>query len=56
LVLGLYLLPCGVGQAALPAPNLTFLDNGQVRIGMDLSLGGAVTGDGHRKRVLPHFA
>lgn len=28
---------------ALPNPNMTYLDNGQVRIGMDLSLGGAVT-------------
>ena len=29
------------GQA--PAPRMTFLDNGEVRIGMDLALGGAVT-------------
>jgi hypothetical protein len=28
---------------SLPEPRMTFLDNGQVRIGMDLSLGGAVT-------------
>ncbi len=27
----------------MPAPNMTFLDNGEVRIGMDLALGGAVT-------------
>jgi hypothetical protein len=27
----------------LPPPRMTFLDNGEVRIGMDLSLGGAVT-------------
>ena len=27
----------------LPAPRMTFLDNGEVRIGMDLALGGAVT-------------
>ena len=27
----------------LPAPKMTFLDNGEVKIGMDLSLGGAVT-------------
>jgi hypothetical protein len=26
-----------------PAPKMTYLDNGQVRIGMDLALGGAVT-------------
>src|ERR1039457_3634106 len=31
------------GQAPMPAPKLTFLDNGEVRIGMDLALGGAVT-------------
>lgn len=28
---------------ALPAPSMTYLDNGDVRIGMDLALGGAVT-------------
>jgi hypothetical protein len=28
---------------ALPAPRMTYLDNGEVRIGMDLALGGAVT-------------
>lgn len=38
-----YLATFSVGRAALPAPNMTFLDNGQVRIGLDLSLGGAVT-------------
>jgi hypothetical protein len=27
----------------LPPPRMTFLDNGEVRIGMDLALGGAVT-------------
>ena len=31
------------GQAQQPAPKLTFLDDGEVRIGMDLALGGAVT-------------
>ena len=31
------------GQPPPPAPKLTFLDNGEVRIGMDLALGGAVT-------------
>jgi len=31
------------GPSSLPAPNMTFLDNGEVRIGMDLALGGAVT-------------
>ncbi len=35
---------CGQsGQPALPEPKMTFLDNGEVRIGMDLNLGGAVT-------------
>jgi len=33
---------CG-GQPQLAAPKMTFLDNGEVRIGMDLALGGAVT-------------
>ena len=28
---------------SLPAPRMTYLDNGEVRIGMDLALGGAVT-------------
>ena len=45
---GLCLLTlCGlntlVGQALASAPEMTFLDNGEVRIGMDLALGGAVT-------------
>jgi hypothetical protein len=31
------------GQAQQPAPKMTFLDDGEVRIGMDLALGGAVT-------------
>ncbi len=31
------------GQSRQPAPKMTFLDNGEVRIGMDLALGGAVT-------------
>jgi hypothetical protein len=31
------------GRAQQPAPKLTFLDDGEVRIGMDLALGGAVT-------------
>lgn len=31
------------GQPPHPAPQMSFLDNGQVRIGMDLALGGAVT-------------
>ncbi len=36
-------LPCVAAERQLPAPKLTFLDNGEVRIGMDLALGGAVT-------------
>jgi hypothetical protein len=31
------------GQPTLPEPRMTFLDNGEVRLGMDLALGGAVT-------------
>lgn len=31
------------GQAGRPEPKMTYLDNGEVRIGMDLALGGAVT-------------
>jgi len=31
------------GQARQPAPRMTFLDNGEIRVGMDLALGGAVT-------------
>ena len=39
------LRPAVAGRAAtaLPAPRMTYLDNGEVRIGMDLALGGAVT-------------
>ena len=43
LSMALCLLFSGIGLAALPAANMTFLDNGEVRIGMDLALGGAVT-------------
>jgi DNA-binding protein HU-beta len=41
--LGVAFVLCTFGGQALPAPQMTFLDNGQVRIGMDLALGGAVT-------------
>jgi hypothetical protein len=35
---------CALGAETPPsAPRMTFLDNGEVRIGMDLDLGGAVT-------------
>jgi len=34
---------CFAGQPTLPVPKMTFLDNGVLRIGMDLALGGAVT-------------
>jgi len=43
LALGVGALNVNGGQRSLPAPRMTFLDNGQVRIGMDLALGGAVT-------------
>jgi hypothetical protein len=43
LIPALCLVSSDNGPAALPAPNMTFLDNGDVRIGMDLALGGAVT-------------
>jgi hypothetical protein len=36
-------LHCLGGLPPHPAPKMTFLDNGEVRIGMDLALGGAVT-------------
>ena len=42
-VLGFSRLSCVGDAASLPRPKMTFLDNGQVRIGMDLTLGGAVT-------------
>lgn len=32
-----------IGYGAMPEPKMTYLDNGEVRIGMDLALGGAVT-------------
>lgn len=32
-----------VSKSELPKPQMTYLDNGEVRIGMDLALGGAVT-------------
>lgn len=33
----------GVAGAGLPEPRMSYLDNGVIRVGMDLSLGGAVT-------------
>jgi hypothetical protein len=44
-VFGILLHPAIAGRAAtaLPTPRMTYLDNGHVRIGMDLALGGAVT-------------
>jgi len=32
-----------IGYGAMPEPKMTYLDNGEIRIGMDLALGGAVT-------------
>jgi hypothetical protein len=51
-VVGIFFLPVTAawGAPSLPAPKMTYLDNGEVRIGMDLALGGAVTfisGKGH---------
>lgn len=47
LVIGVLLSSLGFAclgnSASLPEPKMTFLDNGQVRIGMDLTKGGAVT-------------
>ena len=42
---GILFHPAIAGRAAtaLPTPRMTYLDNGNVRIGMDLALGGAVT-------------
>lgn len=44
-VFGILLHPAIASRAAtaLPTPRMTYLDNGNVRIGMDLALGGAVT-------------
>jgi len=36
-------LTCFAGQPLRPAPRMSFLDNGEVRVGMDLALGGVVT-------------
>jgi hypothetical protein len=36
-------MACPGASKALPAPHMTYLDNGEVRVGMDLALGGAVT-------------
>lgn len=42
-VLGIFGVGCLGDSPSLPEPKMTFLDNGQLRIGMDLALGGAVT-------------
>jgi hypothetical protein len=42
-VLVLLTVACFGAQPPHPAPRMTYLDNGEVRIGMDLALGGAVT-------------
>lgn len=34
---------CTARAGQLPPPRMTYLDNGEVRVGMDLALGGAVT-------------
>jgi hypothetical protein len=43
LAVALCTLTAFCGQPQQPSPKLTFLDDGEVRIGMDLALGGAVT-------------
>ena len=43
LVLALFISSSSAAQKPHPKPEMTFLDNGEVRIGMDLALGGAVT-------------
>jgi len=43
LVLSLQSVGGLVAAGSLPEPRMTFLDNGEVRVGMDLALGGAVT-------------
>src|SRR5512137_2229551 len=42
-ILSFLAVVCYGAPSSLPAPRMTFLDNGEVRIGMDLALGGAVT-------------
>ncbi len=56
-VVGIVCLPVRTTWAAtsLPAPKMSYLDNGEVRIGMDLALGGAVTfisGKGHPGNII----
>ena len=56
-VVGIVFLPVSTAWAAtsLPAPKMSYLDNGEVRIGMDLALGGAVTfisGKGHPGNII----
>jgi hypothetical protein len=38
------------GEAVRPEPRMSFLDNGTVRVGADLALGGAITHLSHRER------
>ena len=42
-VLRLWVVGCFGNPPLVPEPKMTFLDNGEVRVGMDLALGGAVT-------------
>jgi len=56
-VLGILLhgVPTGWCAPSLPPPRMTYLDNGEVRVGMDLALGGAVTfisGKGHPGNIV----
>ena len=43
LLVAAFITTATAASPPLPAPKMTFLDNGEVKIGMDLSLGGAVT-------------
>jgi len=48
-------VPMGWCAPSLPPPRMTYLDNGEVRVGMDLALGGAVTfisGKGHPGNIV----
>lgn len=41
--IALMALPLAAASRVFPEPQMTYLDNGEVRVGMDLALGGAVT-------------
>jgi len=41
--IGLGVLAAETGQPAPPAENISYLDNGVIRLGVDLRLGGSIT-------------